>query len=290
MRPNFAGIGAHKCASTWVYRVLQEHPQAFVSQPKELEYFSRFTDRTAAWYEGHFQGAGPALARGEISTTYFNWPGTAQRMFDYDPELRLVLSLRDPVRRAYSHHLFCLQQGYLDMKHASFEAGLAAGGDYLRKSTYAPSLRSWLDVFPRDQILVLFQEDIAGEPRQQAARLFAFLGLDPLFEPEGLRRKANESYLPRSRRLKSAVNAGTQLAERLGFSNSLWKLRHTTPVSRLLDLNKSDIRQRVPQMLPETRARLEEQFAADVQETACLLHLDSLPWETWRRARSGQAS
>jgi Sulfotransferase domain len=284
LKANFVGIGAHKCASTWVYRVLQEHPQAFVSQPKELEYFSKHADRTREWYEGHFQTAGAALARGEISTTYFNWPDTAQRIHDYNPDMRLVLSLRDPVRRAYSHHLFSLQQGELEMKHLSFEAGLAAGGDYLRKSTFAPHLREWLNVFPRDQLLVLFLEDIAERPEEQSARLFEFLGLDTNHEPESLRRKANQSYLPRSRGVKSMINAGRQLAEKLGCSDTLWKIRHTSLVSKLLDLNKTDIRSRVPEMRPETRDELEQHFASDVLETARLLQLDSLPWATWQRA------
>ena len=285
MKPTFVGIGAHKCASTWVYRVLQDHPEVFVSQPKEVEYFSRYRDRPARWYEDHFAAGAGAHARGEISTTYFNWPDTPRVIHRYDPDLRLVLSLRDPVNRAYSHHLFALQQGELDMSRLRFEDGLAAGQDYLRKSRYAGRLREWLSVFPREQLLVLFLEEIAAQPERNAARLYRHLGVDPDFTSANLTERANQSYLPRSRTIKSLINAGRGLAQKLGFEDSLWKIRHTGPVSRLLDLNKRNVRDRVPPMREETVADLTERFREDILETAELLELDALPWETWRRIK-----
>jgi len=289
VKPTFLGIGAHKCASTWVYRVLQDHPEVHVSQPKELEYFSLNGDHPLDWYEAHFDNEAGAEVRGEISTTYFNWPDTPRRVRDYDPDLKLVLSLRDPVDRAFSHHLFSLQLGELPLEKIRFEDGLAAPDcDYLRKSGYAERIRAWLELFPREQLHVLFLEDIAKDPDAEAAKLYRHLGVDEAFSSANLRTRANQSYLPRSRSIKSLIHAGTAVAQKLGFADTLWKIRQTPAMSRLLDLNKTDIKRRVPPMEAATRAELQRHFADDVNETARLLDIDALPWETWRRANEAR--
>ena len=68
MKPNFIGIGAQKCATTWVYRVLEDHPAALLSDPKELHFFSSNFDRGYQWYERHFPETSSAKAVGECST------------------------------------------------------------------------------------------------------------------------------------------------------------------------------------------------------------------------------
>ena len=63
MRPSVIGIGAQKCASSWVHSVLGAHPQIAVSEPKEVDFFSYHFDRGYRWYEGHFGGTAATRAR-----------------------------------------------------------------------------------------------------------------------------------------------------------------------------------------------------------------------------------
>ena len=70
MKPTFIGLGGQKCASSWLYTVFNDHPDAFVSTPKELNYFSAVYDRGHQWYESHFTGGAGRAAVGEISPSY----------------------------------------------------------------------------------------------------------------------------------------------------------------------------------------------------------------------------
>ena len=95
-RPTYIGIGAQKCASTWLHRILAEHPDISVPEVQELDFFSYRFDHGYQWYERCFQSAKPARARGEISPSYFGEPTVPGRVARYLPEAKILLSLRDP--------------------------------------------------------------------------------------------------------------------------------------------------------------------------------------------------
>src|SRR5450432_1780443 len=70
-RPTYVGIGAQKCASTWLHSILAEHPEVAVPEVKEVDFFSYRYDYGYQWYERCFRSSKPARARGEISPSYF---------------------------------------------------------------------------------------------------------------------------------------------------------------------------------------------------------------------------
>lgn len=72
MKPNFIGIGAQKCASSWLYDILADHPEAAVSATKELDFFSYHYERSYAWYERQFPEKLGAKAIDEITPSHFN--------------------------------------------------------------------------------------------------------------------------------------------------------------------------------------------------------------------------
>ena len=57
VKPTFLGIGAQKCASSWIRNVLHDHPEVFVSHPREVDFFSYHYNRGYTWYERHFEAA-----------------------------------------------------------------------------------------------------------------------------------------------------------------------------------------------------------------------------------------
>ena len=153
-RPTYVGIGAQKCASTWLHRILAEHPQVAVPEAKEVDFFSWRFDHGYQWYERQFAtGPETAVARGEISPSYFAEPAVPARIARYAPEVRVLLSLRDPVQRALSNHRHEVREGHLTGPDLSFEAGLANNPMYVEQGLYATHLRQWLHHFPRERIL-----------------------------------------------------------------------------------------------------------------------------------------
>jgi len=174
-KANFLGIGAQKCASTWIHRVLEDHPQVKVSTPKELDFFSYYYNHGFQWYERHFEESEPCLVRGEISTSYFYDWFAPERAAEYNPDFRLIVSLRDPVDRAYSNHLHEIRIGHYIGPDLGFEAGLAQNPMYIEQSRYWKQFQHWLQFFPKERFLVLIQEEIMADPTYAVHQLYEFL-------------------------------------------------------------------------------------------------------------------
>src|SRR5687767_9096163 len=135
--PTFIGLGGQKCASTWLHVVFRDHADAYVSTPKELDFFSSFYDRGFQWYEAHFAAAEGRRAIGEISPSYLPDHDAPARAHAYNANLRIIVALRDPVERAYSNHLHDIRLGHYSGRDLSFETGLANNPMYLEQSRYA---------------------------------------------------------------------------------------------------------------------------------------------------------
>ncbi|MBV1868486.1 MAG: sulfotransferase, partial [Marinosulfonomonas sp.] len=91
MTATVIGIGAQKCASSWVHSVLGAHPQIGVSEPKELDFFSYYFDRGYPWYNSHFQDLSEFVARCDTSPSYFYDPRAAERVRAYNKDIKICL-------------------------------------------------------------------------------------------------------------------------------------------------------------------------------------------------------
>lgn len=289
MKPTFIGLGGQKCASSWLYRVFNDHPDAFVSRPKEINFFSTFYERGFQWYESHFTAAMGRTAIGEISPSYLpDWNAPA-RAHDYDPNLRILVALRDPVERAYSNHLHDIRLAYYKGSDLTFEAGLANNPMYLEQSRYAQHLSRWLEFFPMDRMLIVLQEEIRADPQAQARRIYEFLGISTEHVSDFVGQRANESYLPKSRGQERFIRSAGALTRKIGLGGLDHLLRRTGLVSALHRSNRLEIRDIVPPLRDETSARLHKELAADTLRLAEIMGRKTLPWKTWEHAGSTAA-
>jgi hypothetical protein len=197
VKPTFIGIGAQKCASTWIYQILRDHPRIGVSEHKEIDFFSYRFDAGYQWYERRFEHCSGRPAFGEVSPSYFHEPAVPGRVAAYAPDAKIIVSLRDPVERALSNHRHEVRLGRFSGPDMSFEAGLANNPGYEEQGRYATHLGRWLECFDRDRILVLFHEDIERSPMDAAARVYEFLGVDPGHVPASLAERPNRSHATR---------------------------------------------------------------------------------------------
>lgn len=282
MKVDFIGIGAQKCASTWIHRVLSDHPEVAVYPGKEIDFFSTFYDRGYQWYERQFGETGNAKAVGEVSTSYFANADVPTRVARYNPEMRVILSLRDPIERAYSNHLHEVRQGHLTGDRLDFEAGLVNNPMYLDQSLYAKHLGRWLAVFPRSQLLVLFQEEIRDQPQAQARALYRFLGLSEAHQSWYLDKKVNESRSIKNDGVDGLTKRVGRIGRAMGGAWLVDRVARSGFIRNLRRANQTDLRQVIPPMRAETRARLGTELADDMRELARQLDRDTLPWASWR--------
>lgn len=185
MMPSYIVIGGCKCGSTSLCALIERHPDAFLTHPKEPDYFSRITtyDRRRRWYESLFAGAEGYAARGEGSTTYSGPKRieiAAPRIRAEIPSCRLIYIVRHPIRRLESHWKAFRRAGRLasDINVAvEEEPNLATWGLYWRQ------LSVYRHLFPDDQILVVFLEDLRRDPDSVLERAYTHIGVDSTFRP-----------------------------------------------------------------------------------------------------------
>jgi hypothetical protein len=284
MKPTFIGLGGQKCASSWLYAVFKDHPDVFVSNPKELNFFSSFFDRGHQWYESHFTAGAGRAAVGEISPSYLSDRDAPSRAREYNPNFRILLALRDPVERAYSNHLHNVRLGYWQGSDLSFEAGLACTSMYVEQSRYAKHLQAWLEYFQKDRVLIILQEEIATDPQAQARLVYEFLGIGRNHVSDIVGQRTNESYLPRSRGRERFIREVGAWTQRAGLGWVERGMRRLGVVSALHRGNRLDIRKIVPPMHDQTRRMLIGKLGPDTLALAKLMGRRSLPWKTWEIA------
>jgi hypothetical protein len=210
--PDFIVIGGQKCGTTWLRYHLRQHPGVYVPT-NEAQFFNRSQNLAKGqdWYESFFSKAGPNQVVGDKSPDYL-WTtsdgarshiaGSHERIHELYPDMKLVVTLRNPVNRAVSALNHFIRRGHISplygidallfgAEHARIE-----GLGIIEKGFYYRELRCYLDLFPADQVLLLvFEEDILQTPQRTLTRLYDFIGVDPSVEMTDLDRKRGEHYL-----------------------------------------------------------------------------------------------
>lgn len=278
MKPTFIGIGAQKCASTWLYRILAEHPQVGVSAEKELDFFSYRYDRGFQWYERHFAGCNGKSAVGEISPSYFAEPAVPERVRRYASDVRVLVSFRDPVQRALSNHKHEVRLGQFSGPDLSFEAGLRNNPMYVEQGRYGTHLARWFEHFPREQILCVFMDDVETQPERVAADVYKFVGVDPSYKPVGIATKFNPSYANRFRWLLNAKDIAYKLTTLPGGA-PLWRLAQRLGLRDVYrSVNRVESQQAIPRVQDSTLEGLRREFKDEVNYLAQLTGRDLGGW------------
>lgn len=226
--PDFLLLGAQKCGTSFLFGLLNGHPDVEPAVLKEISYFSNFPEKGTDWYRSCF----PAPARGEggrpirtweASPNYLFYPDAPRRAAETAPDAKLIMLLRNPVDRAYSHYNH--QASGVHEPLPTFEEALDAEEERMRparegapgeehlsvnfprfsyasRGMYADQIMRWRAHFPENQILVVGSEDLYADPRRTLAGVLGFLGL-PAWEPGPVRR-------PRKKRAAAPMNPATR--------------------------------------------------------------------------------
>jgi hypothetical protein len=266
MQPTYVGIGAQKCASTWLHRILAEHPQVTVPEIKEVDFFSYHFDHGYQWYEQCFGNGAPRTARGEISPSYFADPSVPGRVARYLPGVKILLSLRDPVERALSNHRHEVRVGHLTGPDLSFETGLKNNPMYVEQSLYATHLKRWLQHFNLADILIVLMDDIEAAPLAVCANVYRFVGVDDGFVPDALNTRQNQSFATRWGSL-GAVKDAAYGASRLPGLRWLWDAAAGTGLRSLYRrINNVPSSAVIPEPGEQTLRELRMRFEPEVRE------------------------
>lgn len=188
--PDFLIVGAQKAGTTSLFYYLDSHPSIAGARPKEVHYFTRHYQRGESWYRKHFALRRRALAF-EATPAYLAVPEVAQRIHRDLPGVRLIVILREPVSRAWSHYKHNLRKG---RETRSFEVAVQADVDawereglpfdyddsrlafaYVRRSIYSEQIQHYLRLFP--DLLLLRAKDLFVNTQATLDQVTDFLGV-----------------------------------------------------------------------------------------------------------------
>jgi hypothetical protein len=177
----FIGIGAAKCATTWTYHVLQAHPQVRFPAGKEVNFWSKPSNKGYDWYAESMADHDPSVVMGEISVMYMSLG--LQHIADMRnryPDVRLFLHVRHPVDRAWSRAKMIAREEHLDLDALSDAEllGLLMRGKNFANGDYAATLDRWLSVFPAEQLLISRFDEITARPHDAFTRLCHHIGIE----------------------------------------------------------------------------------------------------------------
>lgn len=192
--PDVVIVGAMKGGTTSLFAYLCQHPEVHGSIIKEVHYFNRNFRRGESWYRRHFtRRPGGVVLEG--TPDYMFHTTSFERLQMALPNARIVVVLRNPVTRAYSHYHHSRVKG---TERRSFEEGVRADLDwlkhrgvlgddswesndhsYVRRGLYAPQVRRIVDAYG-DAALVLRSEDLFADPLAITNQVLRFMGLSEL--------------------------------------------------------------------------------------------------------------
>ncbi len=216
MLADFLIVGAMKSGTSSLYAYLAQHPQLMPSYIKEVHFFDgckaqQCTEKVnnfrkgEAWYRAHFPlKTDPHNRAFEATPLYLFYPHAAKRIFATNPEMKIIIILRNPTERAISHYFHVRQRGgeslpIMEALQADYdrqESDMIDEDGYRKKSFYYPSykrrslysqqIKRFLRYFPKEQMLILSSEDLFAHPEHMVKQVFAFLGVDTEFTVKDL--------------------------------------------------------------------------------------------------------
>jgi hypothetical protein len=199
MRVNFVIGGTQKGGTSALNRFLRQHPEICMpDERKELHYFDReeeFRRRpNYKHYHANFKPKRGQRILGEATPIYMYWEPAPYRIWSYNPQMKWILLLRDPVERAFSHWHMSKNRGWETLAFAEAVACEAERCrealplqhrvySYLDRGFYAHQVRRLFNIFGRENCLVLLNEDLRNDHAKTLRRVFEFLDVDRSFTP-----------------------------------------------------------------------------------------------------------
>ncbi|MFC4784420.1 sulfotransferase family protein [Nocardioides sp. MAHUQ-72] len=300
-QPDFLIIGAPKAGTTALHAALAQHPEVFMSSPKEPKFWLCDEAPPPAWrgpgdahsqqewvwrrddYERLFTGAGLAQVRGE-STPFYLWSkGAHRRIAEALPDVRLVVVVRDPVDRAYSNWMHLWSDGLeplddfteaFDRQDERVRAGWAPFWRYRELGMYGEQLAHLFRYVDPQRVLLMRYRSLVDEPRAAIDRTCRFLGIS-----QGLvgsiPRDNSRPFVPpgwRPRLIGPVVRAGARMGQ---FAPPhVWRRASVPLVSQLS--SAADAAR--PLLDPSSRERLVAAFADDIATLGRLTGEDFGDW------------
>ncbi|MFI5134805.1 MAG: sulfotransferase family protein [Chitinophagales bacterium] len=307
--PNFFIVGAAKSGTTSLYEYLKLHPEVYMAPIKETHHFSTDIDNTkfrsnyarslnkdlSKWLESDlsegifhafvtdwkqyvqlFKNVKDEKAIGEVTNSYLYSKDAAKNIREKFPQAKIIMMLRNPAERAFSHYLMDLRIGYetddfmtaLKKDMARDPKGWGISNMYVEIGQYYGQVKRFMEIFPKEQLRIYLFDDFVKNPEATMKDIFRFLGVSEKTQID-FGKKYNPSFIPKNK-IISKLNTQKQVKD--------W-LKSVLPKSVKSNFKKTFYTDKdLPKIKPEERKFLQDIFHDDVMKLSQLLNRDLSKW------------
>lgn len=283
--PNLFIGGAQKSGTTSLHYFLGKHPDIFIPNiPEELHFFD--IDENYAqgldWYLDYFSEWQGESIIAQTSPLYLYQPEVPQRIYQFNPEAKFIFILRNPIERAYSHYWNSVRYGY---EYLSFEEALIEEEErikqnsdfrrkysYIDRGKYTEQILRFLELFPRENILILLFDDLRRSYLDIGSFCSYFLDVDSgnFIYPEQYKSIKNKAQVPRFYFLQQWISKQYERQSKQG------DIKMPRIVSLIEKANLKNIK--YPSMSQEVKSRLLAEFESEIVALQELVNLDLSAW------------
>ncbi|MGM0466005.1 MAG: sulfotransferase domain-containing protein [Acidobacteriota bacterium] len=293
--PNLFLVGSGKCGTTTLYDCLKQHPDVFMCSPKEPAYFCKdfheesdefhkkkkfFSFRDKQDYLSLFSSAKTQSVRGEASTLYFLSQVAAKNIYEFNPEAKIIITIRNPVDLLYSVHgeyVLRFRENINDFAEALAAEKQRRNGENVPKTIPAPSLlfysdkvkfsshiQRYLDFFDKEQVKVIVYEDFKENNYKVIQDLFKFIGVNPNIDIDLKTYRASRKI--KSKLIKNILASPyiSQFPKKIIKGKNYYKLRSLFYKEIAEEMSR-------PQLQPKLKKEIMEKCREEVEKTERLI-------------------
>lgn len=290
-KPNLFIIGAAKAGTTVLYDYLRQHPEIFLTKEKEPHFFDNDSNYIMGeeWYlEKYFVGADDYELRGEATPAYMRaYQKVGPRIEKFcngSSPPKIIIVLRDPVKRAWSHYLHMKRiseekenfESALLMEEARLRANPESWVGYFNDGLYSRQIKAWLEIFPRKCFYFILNDDLYNDHIKVLKNVCGFLGVEnKRFSPDKL--ISNQASQPKSNILMKLI-AEDNILRRIA-SKAIRSDRIKREIIKLL--RRKNLKPTDPPGIPcDMKVDLQNKYQKELTELENLINVDLSSWKS----------
>jgi len=190
--PDFVCVGGQRCATSWLFEAMRHHPEVFMPR-KEVHFFDHHYADGLGAYRALFAEAGAGRICGEITPDYLTDPSAVERLAsDLPAGAKLIVLLRDPVERAYSHYRLLRIHGRC-RPGESFVEAFGRDKCIRENSLFGKHVGGLVDRVGAGRVRCWTHESVTRDPGGVLSEVLAWLGVDATYRPVDLTSRHNVS-------------------------------------------------------------------------------------------------
>ncbi len=278
---SFLAIGPPKCGTTSLHWWLAWHPDICVPAVKETHFFDRYytPEEGLAKYAKHFKACSPDSVIGEVCAGYFADPNAFPAVCEHYPDIKIIVTLRNPLKRMVSHINQAISTGHITVD-TPIEEKVRRYPPILENTRYATHLSKYFDAYGRDNVLVLYNDDMLERPKEVIGRVYRFLGLsdEQLPPDEYLAFRYNSTGVRNTTYFRQVIKLWQRMRKNVLGRGILSLVRATGLKGEQLEhyfarlQRTKDVPEKIYTPTPEDEAYLRELVADEMRELATLLN------------------